>query len=67
LLIGQILFYFAPLVERRAPVLNNFETFLAVFVEAFEDHDKICSATTKIMFYDKDRTLHLYMRRTSDY
>jgi hypothetical protein len=28
--------------------LNNFEVFLAGFVEVFEDHDKACSATTKI-------------------
>jgi hypothetical protein len=28
--------------------LNNFEAFLATFAEAFEDHDKACSAITKI-------------------
>jgi hypothetical protein len=28
--------------------LNNFEAFFAAFVEAFEDHDKARSSTTKI-------------------
>ena len=28
--------------------MNNFEVFLATFVEAFEDYDKAFSATTKI-------------------
>jgi hypothetical protein len=31
-----------------APFLNNFEAFLTAFAEAFEDHDKARSATTKI-------------------
>jgi hypothetical protein len=29
-------------------VLNNFEAFLAAFVQAFEDHDKAHLTTTKI-------------------
>jgi hypothetical protein len=32
----------------RALVLNNFEAFLAAFAQAFEDHDKARSTTTKI-------------------
>jgi hypothetical protein len=48
LLTGQALSWFAPLFEKRALVLNNFEAFLAAFAEAFEDHDKARSATTKI-------------------
>jgi hypothetical protein len=46
LLTGQILSWFAHLFERIAPILNNFETFLIAFAEAFEDHDKAHSATT---------------------
>jgi hypothetical protein len=45
---GQALSWFAPLFERRAPILNNFEAFLAAFAEIFEDHNKAHSATTKI-------------------
>jgi hypothetical protein len=48
LLSGQALFWFAPLFERLTPVLNNFEAFLAAFAEAFEDHGKTRSTTTKI-------------------
>jgi hypothetical protein len=48
LLTGQALSWFAPLFEKRAPVLNNFEAFLATFAEAFEDHDEARSTTTKI-------------------
>jgi hypothetical protein len=36
------------LFERRTPVLNNFEAFLATFAKTFKDHDKARSATTKI-------------------
>jgi hypothetical protein len=48
LLTGQALSWFALLFERRALVLNNFEAFFAAFAEAFEDHDKARSTTTKI-------------------
>jgi hypothetical protein len=48
LLIGQSRSLFAPLFERRAPILNNFEVFLATFTEVFKDYDKACLATTKI-------------------
>jgi hypothetical protein len=49
LLIGQALSWFAPLFEKRVPVLNKFEAFLAAFAEAFEDHNKARSTTTKIL------------------
>jgi hypothetical protein len=45
---GQAFSWFAPMFEKRAHVLNNFEAFLAAFAEAFEDHDKAYSATNKI-------------------
>jgi hypothetical protein len=48
LLTGQALSWFAPLFEKRSPILNNFEMFLAAFGEAFGEHDKIRWATTKI-------------------
>jgi hypothetical protein len=48
LLTGQALSWFAPLFERKAPVLNNFEAFLAAFAEVLKDHDKAHSTTTKI-------------------
>jgi hypothetical protein len=44
----QALSWFAPLFAKRVLVLNNFEAFLAAFVEAFENHDKAHSVTTKI-------------------
>jgi hypothetical protein len=48
LLTGQALSWFAPLFEKRSPILNNFETFLEAFAEAFGEHDKTRWATTKI-------------------
>lgn len=48
LLTGQALSWFAPLFEKRSPILSNFETFLEAFVEAFGEHDKARWATTKI-------------------
>jgi hypothetical protein len=44
----QALFWFVLLFEKKAPVLNNFEAFLIAFTEAFENHGKARSATTKI-------------------
>lgn len=44
----QALSWFAPLFKKNFPILNDFEAFLAAFAEAFGDHDKIRSATTKI-------------------
>ena len=48
MLTKQALSWFAPLFERKTPILNNFEVFLAAFAEAFKDHDKACLATIKI-------------------
>lgn len=48
LLTGQALSWFAPLFEKRSPILNNFELFLEAFAEAFGEHDKVRWATTKI-------------------
>ena len=48
LLTGQALSWFAPLFEKNAVILSNFEAFFGAFSEAFSEHDKICSATTKI-------------------
>jgi hypothetical protein len=48
LLTEQALSWYAPLLERRALVLNNFEAFLAAFAKAFKDHDKAHSTTIKI-------------------
>ena len=48
LLTGQALSWFAPLFEKRSSILNNFETFLEAFAEAFGEHDKVRWATTKI-------------------
>ena len=48
LLTGQALSWFAPLFEKRSPILSNFETFLEAFAEAFGEHDKVRWATTKI-------------------
>jgi hypothetical protein len=44
----QTLSWFAPLFERGAHVLNNFEAFLVAFAKAFEDHDKAHLTITKI-------------------
>ena len=41
LLTGQALSWFAPLFEKRSPILGNFETFLEAFAEAFGEHDKV--------------------------
>ena len=48
LLTEQALSWFAPLFEKRSPILSNFETFLEAFAEAFGKHDKARWATTKI-------------------
>ena len=48
LLTGQALSWFAPLFEKRSPILSNFEVFLEAFAEAFGEHDKVRWATTKI-------------------
>ena len=61
LLIGQALSWFAPLFEKNAAILSNFEAFLRAFSEAFGEYDKICSATMKI------RSLHQDTRLASNY
>ena len=48
LLTRQALSWFAPLFEKNAAILGNFEAFLRAFSEAFGEHNKIHSATTKI-------------------
>jgi hypothetical protein len=49
------------LFEKRAPTLNNFEAFLAAFAEAFEDHNKAHSSTTKIcILWQGSRIRFLY-------
>jgi hypothetical protein len=41
--------------------LNNFEVFLAAFAEAFKDHDKAGSATTKIrILWQESRPVSVY-------
>lgn len=61
LLTGQALSWFAPLFEKGSSILNNFETFLEAFAEAFGEHDKARWATTKI------RSLRQGARSTSIY
>lgn len=61
LLSGQALSWFAPLFEKQSPILNSFEAFMVAFEEAFGEHDKIRSATTKI------RGLRQGMRSASVY
>ena len=48
LLTGQTLSWFAPLFEKNAAILSNCEAFLGAFNEAFDEHDKIRLASTKI-------------------
>ena len=40
LLTGSALSWFAPLFEKRSPILSNFKTFLEALTEAFGEHDK---------------------------
>ena len=48
LLTRQALSWFAPLFQKNAAILSKFKAFLGTFSEAFGEHDKIRSATTKI-------------------
>ena len=48
LLTGQVVSWFVPFFEKRSLILNNFETFLETFAEAFGEYDKARWATTKI-------------------
>ena len=61
LLTGQALSWFAPLFEKNAAILSNFEAFLGAFSEAFGEHDKIRSAIAKI------RSLRQGIRLASNY
>ena len=44
----QTLLWFAPLFQKRSPILSNFKTFLEAFLETLGKHDRIRWATTKI-------------------
>ena len=57
----QVLSWFAPFFEKNEAILSNFEAFLGALSEAFDEHDKICSATTKI------RSLRQGTRPASNY
>ena len=48
LLTEQTLSWFAPVFEKNATILSNFEAFLEAFSETLGEHNKIRSATTKI-------------------
>jgi hypothetical protein len=60
LLTRQALSWFASLFERRAPVFNNFEAFLATFAEAFEDHDKARSTTKIRVLWQRSHHASIY-------
>ena len=48
LLTGQTLSWFALLFEKWSSILSNFEILIEAFVEAFDEHEKVRWATTKI-------------------
>jgi hypothetical protein len=48
LLTGTALAWFAPLLEKKSPVLENFETFITEFQESFSDTDSVRTAINKI-------------------
>jgi hypothetical protein len=48
LLTGTALAWFAPLLEKKSPVLENFETFIAEFQASFSDTDSVRTAINKI-------------------
>jgi hypothetical protein len=61
LLTGQVLSWYVPMFEKGAPILNNFEAFLAAFAKAFKDHDKARLATTKICgLWQRSRLASIY-------
>jgi len=59
LLTWQALFWFAPLFEKKSPILNNFERFLAAFEEAFRKHGKNQWTTNKIQFLQTKSTVSI--------
>ena len=48
LLTRQTLSWFAPLFEKRSPILSNFKILLEALVEAFGKYDKVRWTRTKI-------------------
>ena len=48
LLSGSALAWFAPLLEKKSPLLNNFEEFISEFKARFGDTDSISSTINKI-------------------
>jgi hypothetical protein len=48
LLIGIALTWFAPLLEKKSLVLENFETFIAKFQATFSDIDSVRTTINKI-------------------
>ena len=48
LLTGTALAWFAPLLEKKSPVLENFETFIAEFQASFSDTDSVRTTINKI-------------------
>jgi hypothetical protein len=48
LLIGTTLAWFAPLLEKKSQVLENFDTFIAKFQANFSDTDSVRTAINKI-------------------
>ena len=48
LLRGSALAWFAPLLEKESPLLNNFEEFLNAFKASFGDTDSIRTSINKI-------------------
>ena len=48
LLSGTTLAWFAPLLEKKSPLLNNFENFISEFKASFKDTDSVKTAINKI-------------------
>ena len=48
LLSGSALAWFAPLLEKQSPLLNNYEDFISKFKASFGDTDSIRTAINKI-------------------
>ena len=48
LLSGSALAWFAPLLEKESPLVNNFEEFLSEFKACFGDKDSIRTTINKI-------------------
>ena len=48
LLSGTTLAWFAPLLDKNSPMLNNFEEFMSEFKSCFRDTDSVRTAINKI-------------------